>query len=671
MKDKKIVETLINENIGGEVKEITVEKNEKKPFKQRLKEWWFLHKPSKRHLIQVYAALLYNANIKGYITGKIFTGNSKVLCVPGLNCYSCPGAVGACPLGALQNALSASNKRAPYYMLGIILLYGLILGRLICGFLCPVGLAQDLLYKIKTPKVEKGRVTRVLSYLKYVILAVLVIGIPIIYAIDQTAVPGFCKYICPAGTFGGAMLLLIHPDNASMFSMLGALFTWKTAVLFAVIALCIFIYRAFCRFLCPLGAIYGLFNRFSLLGIKVNDDKCTNCGKCVQKCKMDVKKVGDHECINCGECMGVCPTKAIEWKGGKLFVNNIDRSVVTEKQTISAEETSASTKVCATTDTDLQCKPLTATSVKTKKFDKRFWLKVVGIVLMVALFVGVFTYANFFAEGAENTEATYLFTVSSRDGKAGLMHFKIGDKEELVIPSSGEGTKENPYILSDIEGVYAVALNTVGETQYYKYTLSASREYKVTAVNCADNLSLRAFYILAGKEYAGYDYENDGDKLILSVDKPSGMGNEIGFVCYDFTLKKIGEDTDITLSDYRGKIVIVNFWGTWCGPCVQELPDFEKVRASHENLEVIAVHSVLDKDGASQFLIDKQWDKWGVNFVIDTGTPDYSDIYYLLGGRNGAYPRTLILDGEGVIRYVFEGAVNEETLDNAVNALEK
>ena len=120
--------------------------------KQTFKEWWQNHKPSKRRLIQVYAALLYNANIKGYISGEIYKGDTKYMCVPGFNCYSCPGAVGACPLGALQNSLRETNRRAPFYMLGMIAIFGLAFARTVCGFLCPVGLGQELLYKIRTPK---------------------------------------------------------------------------------------------------------------------------------------------------------------------------------------------------------------------------------------------------------------------------------------------------------------------------------------------------------------------------------------------------------------------------------------------------------------------------------------------------------------------------------------
>ncbi|MGN0801285.1 MAG: 4Fe-4S binding protein [Candidatus Faecivicinus sp.] len=280
-----------------------------------MKNWLRSHRPTRRRLIQLYAALLYNAHLKGFADGKIYTGLSKNLCVPGLNCYSCPGAVGACPLGALQNALAASATRAPLYILGMLMLFGLTLGRTICGFLCPMGLIQELLYKIRTPKLGKNRATRALSWLKYAILAVFAVLIPTMYAAQRFPVPAFCKYICPAGTLEGAISLLAHPVNAGSFAMLGALFTRKVVLLVLILAACVFIFRAFCRFLCPLGAIYGLFSRIALLGVRVDAEKCVDCGRCVGSCRMDVRRVGDHECIHCGACMSACPAGAIQWKG--------------------------------------------------------------------------------------------------------------------------------------------------------------------------------------------------------------------------------------------------------------------------------------------------------------------------------------------------------------------
>ena len=303
---------------------------------ERIKKWWADHKPTKRRLIQLYAALLTNANLKGFRSGQIYQGPVKNVCAPGLNCYSCPGASAACPLGALQNALANSDTKAPYYVVGILLLYGVIFGRWICGFLCPFGLIQDLLHKIKTPKLKKNKVTKIFSYLKYVILVVFVILFPLIYALQASSIPlpAFCKYICPSGTLLGAGGLLSNDSNEYMFSMLGPLFTWKFCLLIGIIVACIFIYRAFCRFLCPLGAIYGLFNKISILGIQLDKPSCINCGLCTGKCKMDIRQVGDHECINCGECIDVCPTKAISFKGPQIILapNAIDGSSTSNMQ---------------------------------------------------------------------------------------------------------------------------------------------------------------------------------------------------------------------------------------------------------------------------------------------------------------------------------------------------
>ena len=280
-----------------------------------------LRRPATRRLVQLYAALLHNAYLRGFIEGKIYEGKAKALCVPGLNCYSCPGAVGSCPLGSLQNALSSTGHRAGWYVLGILLLFGIVLGRTICGWLCPFGLIQELLHRIPTLKIRKSKVTRVLSRLKYVILAVFVIGLPLYYGLAKDLpYPAFCKFICPAGTAEGAVGHLANPANASMFGMLGALFTNKWVILLIVFLACILCFRAFCRFLCPLGAIYGLFNRFSIVGVKVDTDRCNSCGACVRHCGMDVKRVGDSECIQCGKCMESCSQGAISLKAGKIVL---------------------------------------------------------------------------------------------------------------------------------------------------------------------------------------------------------------------------------------------------------------------------------------------------------------------------------------------------------------
>ena len=335
--------------------------------------------PTKRKLIQLYSALLFNANLKGFANGKIYQGPLKNVCTPGLNCYSCPGASGACPLGSMQNALGASEKRAPYYVFGIIILYGILLGRIICGFLCPFGLIQELLYKIKTPKLKKNRFTRVLSYFKYVLLVFLVVIVPVLYGLRNVPLPGFCKYVCPAGTIEGAFGLLSNKINEGELARLGPLFTWKFAIAVSVIVGSVFIFRVFCRFLCPLGALYGLFNKFAILGIKLEKPKCVDCGLCISKCKMDIREVGDHECINCGECVGVCPTKAISWRGGRVILPPDEIAPVTDD--MSEEEK----QIC-----------IKNTEKSNHKLAKRRLItRIVAAVVMVSLLVASLVYYNF------------------------------------------------------------------------------------------------------------------------------------------------------------------------------------------------------------------------------------------------------------------------------------
>ena len=265
-----------------------------------------LRRISLRRYTQLIVAVLYNCNFKGFAKGTLYTGDSKGICVPGLNCYSCPGAVGACPLGSLQSALASYKFKFPYYVLGTLLLFGILCGRLICGFLCPFGLIQELLNKIPGPKLKKSRATRILSKTKYIILLVFVIIVPLV-----KLYPGFCKYICPAGTLQGGLPLVLADEG--LRDMLGFLFSWKVIIMVVILTACVFCYRSFCRFLCPLGALYSFFNPVSFFGIKVDQSKCTHCNACVNKCKMDVRKVCDAECIQCGECIKSCPEQAISF----------------------------------------------------------------------------------------------------------------------------------------------------------------------------------------------------------------------------------------------------------------------------------------------------------------------------------------------------------------------
>ncbi len=269
---------------------------------------------SLRRAVQTVSAVLINGYGIGFVRGRIFAGKSKAFCVPVLNCYSCPGALGACPVGALQTALGGRNGHIPFYVLGTLMLFGVVLGRVACGFLCPFGFLQDLLYKIPAPKLKvPKRLDRWGRMVKYGMLLIPVTALPLLVTTDTGITPPyFCKYLCPAGTFEGGIPLLWA--NEGLRQAAGLLFDWKLFVLLAVLGACLLVHRPFCRYLCPLGAFYGLFNRFSFFQMHLDSSKCVDCKSCERACPMAVevtKNINSPECIRCGKCREVCPARAI------------------------------------------------------------------------------------------------------------------------------------------------------------------------------------------------------------------------------------------------------------------------------------------------------------------------------------------------------------------------
>ena len=504
---------------------------------KNIKQWFADHKPTKRRIIQLYAALLTNANLKGYGNGKIYQGAVKNICAPGLNCYSCPAASASCPLGALQNALASSNARLPYYIFGIFLLFGILFGRWICGFLCPFGLLQDLLHKVKTPKLKKNSITRILSYLKYVILVVFVVLMPLIYSVQSFPLPGFCKYICPSGTLLGAGGLLSNEANSNMFPMLGPLFTWKFCLLVLILLSCIFIYRAFCRFLCPLGAIYGLFNRISILGIKLDKPKCTDCGICIGTCHMDIRHVGDHECISCGECITACPTGAITYKGPKIL--------------LAPNESGGAVAGVKLRNIDPVDAPGTPLPQKTKI------ARCIVALAMALLLIGALIYYNF-----------------------------IDKVPESDVPQQG-----------------------------------TSQEIDV--------------------------------------------GGEIGDICIDHELSVYGSEDTIRVSDYRGKVTIVNFWYIFCGSCVKELQtEFPLIKEEYgDQVEILAVHSYEEYNSDIPAFIAQSFPDADFTFCRDTEGEAY---FHMLGGSQ-AWPVTVVLDENGVIVSSIMGSTTYDELKSIID----
>lgn len=270
-----------------------------------------------RLFVQVIFMALTNGYVLGFLKGRIYTGPLKALCVPGLNCYSCPGALGSCPIGSLQAVLASRDYHISFYLLGFFMVIGSIFGRFVCGFLCPFGLVQDLLHRIPFPFKRKNLPGhRKLVWLKYIVLAVMVIALPLL-ATDflGQGKPWFCQYICPSGTLLAGIPLTL--TNAPLRSALGFLFQWKVLLLILFVLGSVVFYRPFCKYVCPLGAVYGLFHPLALYRYEVDEESCTHCGKCKKVCGMDIevwKEPNSRECIRCGECIKACPTCALHRK---------------------------------------------------------------------------------------------------------------------------------------------------------------------------------------------------------------------------------------------------------------------------------------------------------------------------------------------------------------------
>jgi polyferredoxin len=229
-----------------------------------------------------------------------YQGPLKGVCVPALHCYACPLAWGSCPIGALQHFVIV--RQFPLYVLGLIGLVGVFVGRFACGWFCPFGWFQEFVHKLRLPKFSAPNWVR---HLKFVWLVALVIGVA-----WWTMEPWFCK-LCPAGTLGAGLPWLAWAargsDYAEGMDFLQWLFPFKVALLAGLVVLMGMMKRPFCRFVCPLGAMYGLTNKVSLMRLRVDTKTCKECGACAKTCPMDLKPrtdVGSVDCIRCLACTG-------------------------------------------------------------------------------------------------------------------------------------------------------------------------------------------------------------------------------------------------------------------------------------------------------------------------------------------------------------------------------
>jgi len=270
------------------------------------------------------SALVANSYVPSLFTRQIYQGRLKGICVPMLNCYSCPLAVGACPIGELQNyfasirsAFAAVQYQSGLYVVGTLGIVGSLIGRMPCGWLCPFGFLQELLHKIPTPKIS---IPRFMSYFKYAFLVIMVVALPALILDDfgygQT---WFCKWICPAGTLEAGIPMVGLSENIR--SQIRFLFSWKVGLLMTFLVWMVVSRRPFCRVVCPLGAFFALFNKVSFFRMVVYPNKCVRCDACYRNCPTELRiyeTPDSPDCIRCLKCIKACKFGVVEYE----FIRN-------------------------------------------------------------------------------------------------------------------------------------------------------------------------------------------------------------------------------------------------------------------------------------------------------------------------------------------------------------
>ncbi|WP_209122474.1 TlpA disulfide reductase family protein [Alkalihalobacillus sp. BA299] len=154
--------------------------------------------------------------------------------------------------------------------------------------------------------------------------------------------------------------------------------------------------------------------------------------------------------------------------------------------------------------------------------------------------------------------------------------------------------------------------------------------------------------------------------FIIASEREKPLGVEKGAKAIDFTLPVWGEEgVEASLSDYEGKVVVLNFWATWCPPCKKEMPDFMQFQEDYGNLgiEIVTVNMYYYERKATV-----EEDIQSFMEEVNVTLPTLLDIE---GEVNNTYkptgfPMTFIIDRDRVIQQVVRGEVNYEMLEHLV-----
>ena len=207
----------------------------------------------------------------------------------------------------IQGTFSFSAQAPGLVTLLILFVVTALWGRFFCGYLCSFGAMQELVAFasrkiIPRKKRIPEKMDRILKFLKYAVLFAIVLFVWVLQLpIDSS--------FSPWGVFG-----MLISGNGSV--MLSAIPTVGFAILVAILIASFFVERFFCRYLCPLGALFTPASKGRLFRIRRKASACSGCAKCSRTCAMGVTvHENDHvtsgECIDCMRCMGVCAPEAL------------------------------------------------------------------------------------------------------------------------------------------------------------------------------------------------------------------------------------------------------------------------------------------------------------------------------------------------------------------------
>ena len=177
-----------------------------------------------------------------------------------------------------------------------------------------------------------------------------------------------------------------------------------------------------------------------------------------------------------------------------------------------------------------------------------------------------------------------------------------------------------------------------------------------TAVGCGEQPEITEDGNIENGE--GGEGTNDEEEPLPEV------GNSVGMLFPGINIETLAGGS-VNPDDYRGKIVVINIWATWCGPCKAELPDFDKIASDYaDDVVIIAAHDYYGRENAPQY-VETNFPDTNIIFAYDNS---FSSVFLAIGGTRYV-PMTAVLDQRGVIVYSDSGLMTYEQLEAIILGL--